>query len=174
MKEKLTFLDFETTGFKRNRAVSLGIVHYENKIRISEKYYMINPMEQIEPMARRIHGISNEDVMSAPTFLELWDEISKYIEGCTIIAHNAQYDLRVLKGELERYHIKCKDFDVICTCENARKLHLPVANNKLDTLCDYFHLNLKNHHNALDDTVACENIYFSLKRIMGELFKKAI
>ncbi|MDV3428426.1 MAG: 3'-5' exoribonuclease [Bacillota bacterium] len=173
MDEKLTFLDFETTGFRKNRAVSLGIVHYKNKIRVSEKYYLINPMEQIEPMAQRIHGISFEDVMDEPTFLDLWDEISKYIEGCTIIAHNAQYDIRVLMGELRRYHIECKNFDVICTCENARKMHLPVPNNKLDTLCRYFHLNSGNHHNALDDTIACENLYFCLRKIGGNLLKRA-
>lgn len=174
MDEGLTFLDFETTGFSKNRAVSLGIVHYENRKRVAERYYLINPMERIEPMAERIHGISYEDVKDEPTFLDLWDEISKYIEGCTIVAHNAQYDIRVIMGELRRYNIECKGFDVICTCENARKLNLPVANNKLDTLCDYFNFNLRNHHNALDDTIACENLYFSLKRIGGNLFKKSI
>lgn len=173
MDDKLTFLDFETTGFRMNRAVSLGIVHYKNKIRISEKYYLINPMEQIEPIAQRIHGISYIDIMNEPTFSDLWDEISKYIEGCTIIAHNAQYDIRVLMGELRRYHIECKNFDVICTCENARKLHLPVPNNKLDTLCRYFHLNMGNHHNALDDTFACENLYFCLRKVGGNLLKRA-
>ena len=69
MKGKITFLDFETTGFKENRAVSLGIVHYNNGKRVCENYYMMNPMAQIEYQAIKIHGIKKEDVQDKPQFL---------------------------------------------------------------------------------------------------------
>lgn len=172
MTEKMTFIDFETTGFTKNRAVSLGIVHYENDIRKVEKYYLINPKERIEGFAYNVHGISLDDVKEEPTFLSLWKDISQYIEGCTLVAHNAKYDVRVLKGEFERYNINCSGFDVICTCESAKKLRLEIQNNKLDTLCNFFNIELENHHNALDDTIACEKVYFALKEIKGNLIAR--
>lgn len=162
MKGRLTFLDFETTGFTENRALALAIVHYDNGARVFEKYYLINPNAQIERGAIRVHGITSEQVRNKPNFQRIWQEIRIYIEGSMVVAHNAAFDIRVLMGELERYNLECGQFSYYCTCNNARSLHLPVENHKLDTLCRYFSINLENHHNALADTVACENIYFNL------------
>lgn len=162
MKDKITFLDFETTGFKENRAVSLGIVHYNKGERVCENYYMINPKTQIEYQAIRVHGIRKEDVQNMPNFYDTWHEIKRYIEGCTLVAHNAQYDMRVLLGEIERYKIECGELESICTFRNAQKLKLPTENHKLNTLCEYYGILLNNHHNALDDTIACEKIFFHL------------
>jgi len=171
MKDKITFLDFETTGFKQNRAVSLGIVHYNKGKRVCENYYMINPMEQIEFHAIKVHGITKKDVQDKPNFNDTWQEIEKYIVGCTLVAHNAQYDMKVLLGEIERYNIKCGELESICTCSNAKILKIPTQNYKLVTLCEYYGILLSNHHNALDDTIACEEIFFHLYN-EGELVSK--
>lgn len=162
MDDKITFLDFETTGFTENRAVSLAIVHYNKGERISEKYYMINPRTHIEYRAREVHGIRDEDVEDKPNFYETWGDIQKYIEGCTIVAHNAQYDMRVLSGEMERYGIECGEIESLCTCQNARRLKLSMENYKLNTVCKYYGIQLRNHHNALTDAIACEKIFFKL------------
>ncbi|MCB2292653.1 3'-5' exoribonuclease [Clostridium algoriphilum] len=162
MKDKITFLDFETTGFRENRAVSLGIVHYNKGRRVCENYYMINPMAQIEYRATKVHSITKRDVQNKPNFNDTWQEIKKYIEGCTLVAHNAQYDMKVLLGEIKRYNIECGELESVCTCMNAKKLKLPTENHKLVTLCEYYGISLNNHHNALDDTIACEKIFFHL------------
>ena len=95
-------------------------------------------------------------------FYDIWKEIKKYIEGCTLVAHNAQYDMKVLLGEMKRYNIECGELESICTCGNAKNLKLPTENYKLNTLCKYYGISLNNHHNALDDTIACEKIFFHL------------
>jgi DNA polymerase-3 subunit epsilon len=168
LEDKLTFIDFETTGFKENRALSLAIVHYENGVRAFEKYFLINPKALIEQGAVRVHGIKYEDIRYKQGFEEIWEAIRPYIEGNLVVAHNARYDLRVLKGELDRYNLNCGEFRSYCTYESAKALRLPVNNYKLDTVCRYFGINLEDHHNALADTIACEKVYFNLRSMDGK------
>lgn len=162
MTDKITFIDFETTGFKQNRAVSLAIVHYESGIRVFEKYFLFNPKAAIEEGALRVHGITYEHIRHEKGFDEIWEEIRPYIEGNLVVAHNAKYDMKVLRGELDRYNLDCGKFSYYCTYESAKKLHVPVVNYKLDTLSKYFGISLNDHHNALADAVACEKVYFNL------------
>lgn len=162
MEKKLTFIDFETTGFSQNRAVSLGIIYYEKSIRKFEKYYLINPDALIEPGAMRVHSITYDMVKEKPLFKDIWGEIRPYIEGSIVVAHNARFDVGVLLGELKRYNLECGEFWYFCTCSNARALHLPIKSHSLDSLCSYFNIDLQNHHNALADTRACESLYFNL------------
>jgi DNA polymerase-3 subunit epsilon len=166
LEDKISFIDFETTGFSQNRALSLAIVHYYKGTRV-EKYYLINPNAIIESGAFRIHGITYEMIADKPSFNKIWHEIRPYIEGSLVVAHNANFDVRVLLGELDRYDLECGQFNYFCTCSNARLLNLPVRDHKLDTLSSYFGLGFFNHHNALDDAIACENIYQNLMKIGG-------
>ena len=48
----------------------------------------------------------------------------------------------------------------MCTLAAARR-QIPrgmCASKSLDSLCDFFGITLKNHHNALDDAVACAKL----------------
>jgi DNA polymerase-3 subunit epsilon len=171
--EKLTFLDFETTGFKENRAVSFALIHIcDNKV-VKKKYTLVHPMTEIEVGAYKIHKIGFAQIRNEKNFKQIWAEIREYIEGCKVIAHNVKYDLKVLLGELDRHDLECGEFQTICTCENAKRLITDSENHKLNTLCTYFNLTLDNHHNAKDDTIACKNIYYKLLEL-GELVEKKV
>ena len=169
--EKITFLDFETTGFKDNCAVSLALISFKDQELVAKKYFLINPMVEIESGAYRIHNIGYVDIKDKPTFKELWEsEIRPYVDDSIIIAHNSKYDTKVLKKEIKRYGLSCNGFKSICTCDNAKKFisKQEISNYKLNTLCEYFDIKLTNHHNAKDDTLACKNLYFKLLEL-GEM-----
>ena len=165
-----TVLDFETTGFTNNFAVSLALIRVENRRIKFAKYYLINPQAEIEYGAYKIHGIGAKQVENQPTFKEIWDEIQPYISGQILIGHNVMYDIKVLKTEVKRYGLLCLPFKSICTCKNAKKFidKSNIENYKLNTVCDYFDIQLSNHHDARDDTNACRLIFTKLRE-MGEL-----
>ena len=118
---RVTVLDFETTGLKDSCAVSLALIRIEDERIKCAKYYLINPKKEIEYGAYKVHGISQKDVENKPTFAEIWKEISPYISGEVLVGHNIQYDAGVIKRELKRYGLICKPFKTVCTCKNAKK-----------------------------------------------------
>ena len=50
-----------------------------------------------------IHGLYPEDVAAAASFPELWDELAPHLEGALVLAHNAAFDLGVLRQTLDYY-----------------------------------------------------------------------
>ena len=171
---KVTVLDFETTGLKESFALSLALIRIEDDVIKFAKYYLINPKAEIEYGAYKVHGISEADVADKPTFAELWPELSKYISGQILVAHNSNYDMKVIRNELRRYGLVCKPFKSVCTYKNAKKFiaKTDIENYKLDTVCEHFGIKMGTHHDARDDTNACRMIFNRLIKL-GDLDVKS-
>jgi DNA polymerase-3 subunit epsilon len=167
---KVTILDFETTGLRDSAPVSLALIRIEDGKILFAKYYLINPEQEIEYGAYKVHGISQKDVENKPTFADLWDELSPYISGEIVVGHNIKFDAGVIKRMIQRYGLPCKPFRSVCTCQNAKKFISKenISNYKLDTVCDYFGIKMGTHHDARDDTDACRLIFNKLIKL-GDL-----
>ncbi|KRL02659.1 3'-5' exonuclease [Liquorilactobacillus capillatus] len=152
-------LDFETANYKRNSACSIALtVVRQNRI-VDEFYSLINPQAPFKRRNIQIHGITPEDVANAPTFAELWPHISPlFAPNKLIVAHNATFDCSVLKNTLSSYDIVNPTFLVLDTLKTSRSYFKNFENHKLNTVCDQLKIQLHNHHNALDDSLACANI----------------
>lgn len=97
-----TAIDFETANEKRNSACSLGITRVENNKIVDRKYFLIKPPEmRFVPQNIWIHNIYPEDVENADTFDKIWPKIKDYFEEELVIAHNASFDMSVLRNLLE-------------------------------------------------------------------------
>lgn len=169
--DKIVFFDVESTGFKENRIVSIGLLYYENGKRKAKENIIINPNTKIEYSASKVNGFTNDMVKDKPTFDEIWSEIKKYFENTTWIGHNVKYDNGCILGELTRYGLKIPVHKLICTCDNA-KLLIPKAeikNYKLDTVAQHFGINFteEQHHDAFFDTIACMKIFNKLVDLSG-------
>lgn len=166
MYDKILIGDTETTGFKENRIVSIGLLVYEKGKRVAKKNILVNPNAEIEYGAFKVNGISNKDVKDCPTFDVVWEDIKNLFENSTWVFHNAKYDVKVLNGEFKRYGIISPKHDIICTLENAKNFisKEQIKNYKLDTVAQYFGIDFteEQHHDAFFDTVACMKIYNKL------------
>lgn len=155
-------IDFETANEKRNSACSLGITVVENNKIVEEKYWLIKPYEmRFEPMNIWIHGIKEEDVENAKTFKELWDEIRPYLDGKLVVAHNAAFDMSVLRKTLDSYNIPYPNLDYFCSMIMSRNFYPNLENSKLNTVNKYLGYEF-NHHNASADASACANIVLNI------------
>lgn len=167
MIEDFVAFDFETASGKN--PCSLGMVEYKNGRKYREFYELINPeVAYFNPFAVQIHGIRYEDVQHEKNFAELWEEMSSFIEGKTLVAHNAKFDNSVLLYSLQRYGIELPQFNSFCTLQRARKL-VRLPNYKLSSLANFFEVPQFHHHNALEDAFVCGELFLKLNRVEEEL-----
>lgn len=163
--KKLIFFDTETTGNTENDFL-VQIAYVSNGERFNELY---KPPIKIPPDASAIHHITNKMVEDKPTFKESTDQpiIKKLFEdeNSVVIAHNAPFDLEVIKKE----DIIPKNF--ICTLRLARHLdpEEKLAKYNLQYLRYLLDIEVEaTAHDALGDVLVLEKLFERLKNKMME------
>ncbi|BAC13013.1 hypothetical conserved protein [Oceanobacillus iheyensis HTE831] len=157
---KFAAIDFETANEKRNSACSVGVVIMNDTEIIDEFYTLINPLASFRSGNVFIHGITEEQVQEAPTFAELWPTLSAYLEDTILIAHNASFDMSVLRQSLNKYDIPCPNYTSLCTVKISRLIWPQLENHKLHTVANHHGIAL-NHHHAMDDARASAKIFLA-------------
>ena len=149
--------DVETPNRLNHRMSAIGISVIENG-RITEEFEsLVDPETDFEPYNTWLTGIDEYAVRGAPTFPQLWPVIEPVMRSGVLVAHNAAFDLRVLRSCLRDYDIEWQDrAEYLCTVQMGRKL-LPEISHKLDALCRYYGIRLEHHH-AGSDSHACAEV----------------
>ncbi len=112
LTKPIVFFDLETTGVNiaKDRVVEISILKVFPNGNKESKTWLVNPEIEIPKEVTVIHGITNEKVVTEPTFKELASEINKMIEGCDLAGFNSnRFDIPLLAEELMRAGI---DFDM--------------------------------------------------------------
>lgn len=155
-------IDFETANEKRNSPCSIGIVVVKNNKIAEEIHHLIKPKEmRFMPINIGIHGIRPSMVENECEFDEVWEKIKDYFNDNFVIAHNAAFDISVLRNTLELYNIEAPSFDYICTMKMAKNFYPQLDNVKLNTVNRFLGYTFK-HHDALADALACSNILINI------------
>ena len=154
---RFVVFDVETPNRYNNRMSAIGITVIDNR-KITEGYYtLVNPETGFDYFNTRLTGIDEDMVYDAPTFPEVWKQIEPLMSSGLLTAHNAVFDMNVLKKCLRDYEIEWKPFVLyICTVQIGRRL-LPGMSHRLNDLCDYYGITL-DHHHAASDSRACAEI----------------
>lgn len=159
-------LDFETLENWRASVISIGIAVIEDNKIVDTFYTNVCPPSKNENYyCVQTHGMHYKDVKDNPMFDEVWKMIDeKYIKGSPIIAHNIGFEKTCI-NECGDYFGTNTEYQYYDTLNISRKYVKGLENYKLNTVSEYINYNLKNHHNALDDALACANIfiYFNKK-----------
>lgn len=160
-------IDFETANGKRSSACSIGIVEVKSGKVVDKKHLLIKPpVLYFNPFNVSIHGIREDDVRDKPQFNEIWPEIKRYFEENIVIAHNASFDMSVLRNVLDTYGLKYPETFYSCTIVMAKKLWPNLSSYRLNVLADHMGIKL-NHHNAEEDALACAQIALEACRVTG-------
>lgn len=152
-------IDFETANAKRHSACSVALVMVKNNKIVGEYYSLINPHTEFFYRNIQVHGIEPDDVVDAPDFPEVWEQIKQYFnENILITAHNAAFDNSVLKACLTHYGLDVPHFQSLCTVKSSKKLFPEFDSHKLNVVCHELGIDLEHHHDALEDSRACAEI----------------
>ncbi len=149
--------DVETPNRQNNRMSAIGISVIEDGAITEEFFSYVNPETSFDLFNTQLTGIDADIVADAPTFPELWGRIEPLMSSGILTAHNAVFDLSVLKHCLQDYGIQWKSTArYCCTVQMGRRL-LPGISHKLNVLCEHYGIAL-DHHQADSDSHACAEI----------------
>jgi DNA polymerase III subunit epsilon len=148
-------LDFETATHRYNSACSIGIAAVKGGEIIDTFYSLLQPPGmEFEKDTIRIHGITPDMVKDAPTLDQIWLDISKFFGPHLVVAHNARFDMMVLKNSLEWF--RADDFHYVDSMSIAKQF-VP-GSKSLENCAHHFQIDMGCHHNALDDAIVCAKI----------------
>lgn len=160
-------IDFETANNNHNSACSVAIIVIENGKMTDSYHSLIRPPEMLfNPNNINIHGITPQMVETAPTFAQIWSTLRTYLDNRIVLAHNAYFDMSVLRNCIWQYKLNKPNFKSACTVQIARKVWPDLPNHKLNTMGDFFNIKFK-HHDALDDAKVCAKIPLVAGRKLG-------
>lgn len=104
--QRYIVFDVETPNRYNDRMSAIGISVVEDGKIVKEWFSYVNPEEPFDDFNTQLTGISAETVADAPTFPELWKQIEGMMGSGILVAHNAPFDMGVLKKCLEDYGVR--------------------------------------------------------------------
>lgn len=159
-----TAIDFETANGFRGSPCAVGLTKVRGGAVVEEASWLMRPPENHDRFDHhnvRIHGITPEDVAGLPRFGELFPEIGAFIGGDVLAAHNAAFDLGVIRSGLEVSGLPGPAYDYVCTVMLSRRCYSLVSNS-LPFAAEEAGVPLLNHHDAAEDARACAGILIDI------------
>jgi DNA polymerase-3 subunit epsilon len=158
-------IDFETTNSKRTSACQLGVALVAEGTVTQTRSWLVRPEPfEFQKIVCSKHGLTEDDLRDCPRFCDIWPEVSEFIGSAPLVAHNAGFDMSVMRHTLEFYDFDVPRVNYLCTVQIARTLWSYPCNS-LPFLAAVFDIPLE-HHDAKSDANACAEI---LLRAMDEL-----
>ena len=156
----VVFVDIETTGgsYRSSRVLEVAVIRYEHGEVVQEFSTLLNPHTYIPASITTLTGIAANDVVDAPTFSDIADELMEVMDGAVFIAHNVRFDYSFLKHEFAMVGM---DFSpkLLCTVRLSRALYQQEKGHSLAKLIDRYNIPVLARHRALDDARAM--MYFT-------------
>ena len=172
-----TIIDIESTGGKFNEESIIEVAAYRfDGTSIKDQFIsLVNPQRDIHPYVEKLTGITSKMVKTAPKFHEIAKRIVEITSDSILVAHNAQFDYRILQLEFKRlgYEFSMKS---LCTVILSQELLPDQESYKLGRLSRSLGIPLKDRHRASGDALATVELFKILmeKDIKQDIIKKSI
>jgi DNA polymerase III subunit epsilon len=152
-------IDFEIATSERHSPCEIGLTWVENNKVIQTQSWLIKPYSYpyFNPYNIMVHGIHPQDVVDQPEFPELWSNLEKHFQGNFVVAHNAGFDLSVLRRTLDYYNLPYPELKYACSYIISKHVWEGLSAYDLKTLCQVNNIIL-NHHRAGNDSQACAEL----------------
>jgi len=164
-----TAIDFETANGFRGSPCAVGLTKVRGGRVVEEAAWLMRPPadhDHFEYHNVRIHGITAADVAGRPRFGDLFPEIGAFIGDDVLAAHNAAFDLGVIRSALEVSGLPGPAYDYVCTVMLSRRCYSLVSNS-LPFAAEEAGVPLLRHHDAAEDARACAGILIDIARRNG-------
>jgi DNA polymerase-3 subunit epsilon len=155
-----TAIDFETANSYRESACSVGLVKVRDGVVVDETSWFIKPQigfDEFLPWNTKIHGIYSEDVQDARGWEEQLDELVDFVGDDHFVAHNAAFDMAVIRAASAAARVECPPNAYACSLQIARKTY-NLDSYKLPVAAMAAGFEDFAHHDALADAEACAAI----------------
>lgn len=148
-----TAIDFETANAYRGSPCAVGLVRVRDGRPVDERRWLIRPPEPVDYFDRfntMLHGIDSAMVADAPPWRHVLPAILDYIGNDVVVAHNAAFDIGVIRYACAVENIEWPEMRFLCTMVMARRaLRLPTY--RLPYVVESLGAQMGDHHDPLAD-----------------------
>jgi DNA polymerase III epsilon subunit family exonuclease len=156
--------DTETTGLGSGaRLVEIGARRFCADGTVWDFETLVDPEMPIPAVVQRIHGISDEMVRGAPKSRAALDRFFSFAEGAALVAHNARFDMAMLRQDAARNAMPLPSLLVHDSVRLARRMLPHLWSYRLANVARQLHITSATWHRALADAV-----------VVGELVKRLL
>jgi len=173
-QSNFSILDTETTGLhveKGDQIVSIASLKISD-LKIDEKNYLdelVNPNMKIPESSTKIHNITDEQVISKPSLIEISEKVLKFLKKSVLVGHNINFDINFLKENSKGSQLadRMKVIKSIDTIYLTASLFPDLKNYELSNLCEYFNIKTDDQirHSALGDCTITARLFLYLINI---------
>ena len=154
-------VDVETNGGVaggNGRVVEIAIVDVDRGAIGGCYSTLVDAGVAIPPWITRLTGIRTEMTHGAPSFSQICDPVREHLRGRVFVAHNAAYDWGFVRAEMRRAGAGLPRGPRLCTVHMARRLLPGLERRGLDSVADYYGIEIRERHRARGDAVATARI----------------
>lgn len=157
-------VDLEMTGLKvkTDRILEIGAVRMEHGVVTGTFQSFVNPHRRLNEQIVKLTGITEDMLADAPDTKEAVRDFLEFAGELPLLGHNLIFDYSFLKQAAVNagYSFEREGID---TLKIARKVLKQPESKALDALCEYFKIDRRKKHRALDDAAAAAKIFLLLK-----------
>ena len=153
------FLDTETTGLHNTaEIVEISVVDFDGSVVLDT---LVKPAHSIPWEVIRVHGITDEMVVEAPSWTEVWPQVEKLLQGRYVGIYNADFDIRMMKQshDLNGMSWEMSEVRNFCIMKLYAQFYGTGRWQKLESARRQCGLALPNTHRAKDDTLLVHAIF---------------
>ena len=160
MYKHFAILDVETTGgkFNEEKITEIAIIVYDGDKIIDKFETLINPGKDIQPFVQKLTGINMDLVKNSPKFKDVSEKIFEITKDKIIVAHNVDFDYRIIKNEFKSINIKYYR-DSLCTVDLSKLIFPNLKSYKLTNLLLNFGIENENPHRANSDALGALKLF---------------
>lgn len=170
MSLDFTAIDFETANSRRASACAVGLARVRDGEIVHEYGTLILPPAAFREFAAvniAVHGITAGMAAGAPPWRKVAAVIRDYAGTDLLVAHNASFDVSVLRQACAAEAIAVPDAEYLCTLALARRACPGLASHRLPAVASEFGISLENHHDATADARCAAQIAVAMARRHG-------
>ncbi|MBP5282309.1 MAG: PolC-type DNA polymerase III [Lachnospiraceae bacterium] len=161
--------DIETTGFSpvSNKIIEIGAVKVCGGEIVDRFSTFVNPQVPIPFEIQQVTNIVDDMVMDAPLIEDVLPQFLEFCDGCSMVAHNANFDMSFIMENCRRLGYSDK-FTFVDTMQIARVLLTEQAKHTLDAVCKTLGVSLEGHHRAVNDAEATAHMFVKFIQMLAE------
>jgi len=100
-KNQYWAVDVEGSGGSPPELVELAMTEIADlKLNGNRRHWLIRPERLIQPPASRIHGLTDADVVDAPSIIDIADDVLVWLDQAAIIGHNVRIELDIISRSI--------------------------------------------------------------------------
>lgn len=173
-----TAIDFETANSSSASACSVGLARVRDGRVVASAGWLIRPPaghDRFFELNTGIHGIREEDVADADGWTAQLPALTEFIGDDVLVAHNAGFDVSVLRRACEVTEAVCPPYRYVCSLQVSRKTY-ELASYRLPAVAAAAGFLDFAHHDASADALACAHIMIdaAARSDAGDILELAI